>query len=472
MSLRARYSANRGVRGFVDEWPKMKLISATDLCCIPQLRRPATRMVGRVFACVCLLLSSEAFAEPSDLRFEALREILVREQPHTIAATLAAISERFPAYLTHHTLAYHSLSLHGSSHENPRAIVFGNTGNFIISFNGDPAHRGFGGLEVMEFSAAHGYSFRAISFLSEPNNGAELIGADEVELRTPNVLISKPNPKICASCHDAPNLRPIWEPFALWPGFYGSANDGLFRDLSDSEGQTRSADDVRGAKRESRRQGEGWFCEISRQQVRSILVTRSLPLPEGLEIAPFERKPVSSSRRRPNLALTKLFSIQAAISMVRDASAGADGGKNLTLMAASECMRSNAAGPPPEVLKQLTARAPFWKAEFRRDIAGMTQRDFDRMQDYFNGELELKIDDEFLDAAASSQPWLLAAALDAIGMNIQNYSMNVNRVASFHDGANGLFALDAILRETLQKEWRIDHLPSCAEIYEALRHND
>jgi hypothetical protein len=90
------------------------------------------------------------------------------------------------------------------------------------------------------------------------------------------------------------------------------------------------------------------------------------------------------------------------------------------------------------------------------------------MQEYFGDNLRLSVDDLVVDAKPELQPYLLASGLDQIGMNINNYSLNNNRVSSFQDGANGLFAIGPILRETLQRQLELDHIPDCAEIYELL----
>jgi hypothetical protein len=391
----------------------------------------------------------------------------LREQPTTIAATLQLISQRFPSYLAHHTLAYHSISLHGSSSDNPRAIVFGRQAEFIISFNGDPTQRGFGALEVMEFSPEHGYAFREISFLREPQNGAELIDTDEIELKTADLLISKPNPSVCSGCHDKGRPLPIWEPFAIWPGLYGSVDDRLYRDVFDQQGQTLPGEQTSVPGLEG--------IDFEKDGYAKYLINRPrhpryslLPLPQGLDRVAFESKPVPDGSRRPNLALTRLFSIQAAKLLAREASAGPNGPANLLALAAVECVRGNPSEPAPAALMPIIEKATAWKERFKLEIAGMAGRDIDRMLDYFDGKLRLRIDEAELAEQAASQPYLLASALDRIGLNIRDYAFNANRVASLQDGANGLFALPELLRDAVQKQWRWDHPPTCAEIFAAL----
>jgi len=405
-------------------------------------------------------------AEPPDPTFESFREILLRERPVSIAEAIQAMQRRFPSYLSHHTLVYRSLSLHGSDYENPRAIVFGSTGDFILTFNGNPKHRGYGSIEAMAFSPTRGYAFRLISFAQEPKNAADLIDADEIELRTANLLISKPNPRICTSCHDEINPRPIWEPFAVWPGVYGSADDRLFRFLFDSEGRSlpsgvSSAPDLAGPDSEK----DGFVRYLANRPRHARY--RLLPLPQGLAIEGFESEPTQGAENRPNLALTKLFSIQAAKLIARDAGVGPDSRRKLVLLAATECLRGQPSGPPPAALKEIVADADVWRQTFKRDIAGQMKRNLNRMQEYFDNNLRL-IDSALPEERESYKLYYLASALERIGMNIEDYSINVNRVNSYEDGGHGFFALGLILRETLQERLQLDHIPSCAEVYGVL----
>jgi hypothetical protein len=195
---------------------------------------------------------------------------------------------------------------------------------------------------------------------------------------------------------------------------------------------------------------------------------RLLPLPQGLDQVAFEASPITDAALRPNLALTRLFSIQAARLIALDAGEGPDGPARLLTLAAIGCVRGDPNFRLPAALMPIMARTTAWKARFKREIAGMTKRDGDRMRDYFGGNLRLGPDEATLESEASVQPHLLAAALEQIGLNIQDYAFNNNRVASFQDGANGLFALDAMLRDAVQAQWRWDRRPSCAEILAAL----
>ncbi|MDJ0956115.1 MAG: hypothetical protein QNI91_04630 [Arenicellales bacterium] len=137
---------------------------------------------------------------------------LIRDKELT---TIDTVIENLPKeYLQNFTLAFGSRSLHGSSYENPRVILFGNTAKFIIAFNGDPTHSEYHSLEAMQFrEESKVFELRSISF----ENGVRFSGK---------------NPSVCQNCHGI-NPRPIWSSYEYsdiedrehWPGFYGSTHD-------------------------------------------------------------------------------------------------------------------------------------------------------------------------------------------------------------------------------------------------------
>lgn len=130
-------------------------------------------------------------------------------------ATIEQVLPHLPAeYLENYTLAYDSRSLHGSSHDFPRAILFGNDAKLIVTFNGSPAQRRYQDMEIMQFREdSRVFELRSISF------------AD-------GVRFSDKNPALCLKCHGV-NPRPLWSSYEYsednslrhWPGFYGSTHD-------------------------------------------------------------------------------------------------------------------------------------------------------------------------------------------------------------------------------------------------------
>jgi hypothetical protein len=110
------------------------------------------------------------------------------------------------AYRSHFVLMFKSRSLHESSFQNPRVLMFGEDAHFIVTFNGDPSQRGYRAVETVEFdSVTSKFAFREVLF---PEGGPG------------EVQVSEDNPEKCLKCHTAP-ARPIWDSHPAWPGAYG-----------------------------------------------------------------------------------------------------------------------------------------------------------------------------------------------------------------------------------------------------------
>ncbi len=159
-------------------------------------------------------LKSLSFPENAeDLSFEDLKSILERHQFSRIEDLLKYLSQNKPKYLSRHTLGYASKSLHESSFENPRAIVFGSSAHFVISFNGSEKQRAYEMLEVMNFNkVTKQFEFYEIEF-------------NEKNSMTKPYKISENGGQQgkCLGCHA--EFKPIWSQYDTWPGFYGSSDD-------------------------------------------------------------------------------------------------------------------------------------------------------------------------------------------------------------------------------------------------------
>lgn len=187
---------------------------------------------------------SETLREPagtsSDLTFPELVSILERykfSRIQDLLRYLASPEGGKAEYLSHHTFGFHSKSLHASSPENPRAIVYGVTGEFIITFNGHKSQEAFEMLETVEFDRkTRSFQFREIKFTNDerlrgnkPPFAFSNSGAAEMPFTISPVggptSADFPQGK-CLQCHT--NSRPIWESYNQWPGFYGGDDDILF----------------------------------------------------------------------------------------------------------------------------------------------------------------------------------------------------------------------------------------------------
>lgn len=157
--------------------------------------------------------------------YEDLASLIKSKRLASIEEVLAQLPK---AYLQNFTLAYDSKSLHGSSYDFPRAVLFGTDAKLILAFNGDPTHSGYLHLEVMQFrDQTSEFEMRSITF----ENG---------------VRFSTKNPPLCLTCHGH-NPRPIWSSYEYtdieqlqhWPGFYGSTHDAPDLDSVEEDAYTR-----------------------------------------------------------------------------------------------------------------------------------------------------------------------------------------------------------------------------------------
>lgn len=116
------------------------------------------------------------------------------------------ISELPKDILTHYTLMHESKSLHGASFAEPRALLFGQTGQWIVSFNGSSGQAAGNMVEMMIYNPKDKtYAFHELDF-SGP------------------APVLKENPTKCLACHGS-NPRPIWDHYNAWPGAYGDVDD-------------------------------------------------------------------------------------------------------------------------------------------------------------------------------------------------------------------------------------------------------
>lgn len=176
-------------------------------------------------------LGQYPLTESKDPSFQNLMDIIKKNRPEKLADFLKNIKKSFPGYFDKYTLAYESLSQQKASYENPRAIVFGDTARMVIAYNGHPSQKGFSSLETMEYVDDHGFIFRELGFVKE--GYVNDLPSDEIDssLSSENLIVSAANPSKCFSCHDTTfaNPRPIFEKYRVWPGFYGSDDDYVFR---------------------------------------------------------------------------------------------------------------------------------------------------------------------------------------------------------------------------------------------------
>jgi hypothetical protein len=164
-----------------------------------------------------------------DLNYQNLETYLTSKKVDSIESALPELTAKYPDYFLFNTKMYGSLSAQASTFEEPRVIVFGPKAEFILTFNGGAHVRGGSSFETAEYSRSErAFKFRSIGFKQYPGfDAAEMhLAANEIAFETDEIIVSKANPQICMNCHGR-SAGPIWAPYFLWQGAYGSDDDHL-----------------------------------------------------------------------------------------------------------------------------------------------------------------------------------------------------------------------------------------------------
>lgn len=121
-------------------------------------------------------------------------------------------------------LMYHSRAMHGTSFQNPRALIMYGLSDLVVAFNGSPDHNAYDTLEIMCYNRHVGeFQFRAIQFLAESKPGGRALS--EIEIENSRFRMTKANPDSCKQCHNVGTsgiTRPAWQTYLAWAGTYGS----------------------------------------------------------------------------------------------------------------------------------------------------------------------------------------------------------------------------------------------------------
>jgi hypothetical protein len=163
---------------------------------------------------IALFASLSAHAAPLTAPY-TLEQIQAWIESEKIDSVETFISKLPEEHLKNFTLMHHSKSLHESSYENPRAILYGEKGQWIVSFNGTDTQAAGKKIEMMIYDqTSRSYGFHELDF----SKGAPVLHA---------------NSQTCFSCHGSP-ARPIWDHYNQWEGAYG-ANDDKYSEVELTE---------------------------------------------------------------------------------------------------------------------------------------------------------------------------------------------------------------------------------------------
>jgi len=122
---------------------------------------------------------------------------------------------------TNFTLVYASRSPHRDeiSPQFPRTVLFTTDAKLLLTFTGDPAAPAYNGLEVIYFDDRTS-AFHTTRFIL-----ADAVRRDP-RLKSAAALNGAMDQYECTRCHGG-DVRPIFDSYSLWPGFYGSRADTI-----------------------------------------------------------------------------------------------------------------------------------------------------------------------------------------------------------------------------------------------------
>ncbi len=165
----------------------------------------------KLISFLLLTLTQVSWAQEFEGLNPAAQNFYQAVQSQTTTASLENFLTKLPVEMKEkYVLVHDSGSLQSSSYENPRAILFNQDAKFIVSFNGDKAHRGYEAIESIAFNQdTKKFEFREIKFSEN--------GAPE---------LSEKNPEKCMSCHGK-EYAPRWDHYKTWQGVYGEMDDSI-----------------------------------------------------------------------------------------------------------------------------------------------------------------------------------------------------------------------------------------------------
>lgn len=157
--------------------------------------------------------------------YEQVLSILAPGNGKAPPANVEQVVQALPDELrSNFTFVYDSRSTHRSSVDPsfPRVVLFTTDGKLMLAFTGNPKRPGYDQIEAIHFDDRTS-SFHTSRFIlgdaiqrdpSLKDDAAQNGTLDQYE---------------CTRCHGR-DVRPIFDSYSLWPGFYGSLADNLSRD--------------------------------------------------------------------------------------------------------------------------------------------------------------------------------------------------------------------------------------------------
>lgn len=174
------------------------------------------------------------FAHAGSTTFADLEKVLADpDRKIESLETLLAQPEFGNGFLAGYTLMFASRSRQEASAVNPRAIVYGEDAQLVLSFTCAPGN-------CLSDNSPHepGKDLQGAPFAELIHWIPEKREFEFREITFPagaRAQLSEANPMKCMGCHMGPDLRPNWESYGQWPGAYGGDADHLAGDLVEGE---------------------------------------------------------------------------------------------------------------------------------------------------------------------------------------------------------------------------------------------
>lgn len=152
---------------------------------------------------------------PGEARYRALTKLLAN------ADSTADLVPQLPEDLrANFTLVFATRSAQTSVDPvHPRVVMFGTDARLIVAFTGDPHGRDLDTVEVLRFrDDTRAFELAQFVLPAAVRRDPALAAAARDN--------GAPNPRACLKCHGS-DPRPIFDTYPVWPGFYGSAQDGF-----------------------------------------------------------------------------------------------------------------------------------------------------------------------------------------------------------------------------------------------------
>ncbi len=121
-----------------------------------------------------------------------------------------------------------SLQREGVNASHPRVILFSDDARLMLAFTGDESKPEARSLEAIEFDPTQKrFELFQIEFPAASR--------EEARRSTRNAFVRR-HPESCLRCHGGGDPKPVWAPYAFWPGAYGENDDRLQATSAPSEG--------------------------------------------------------------------------------------------------------------------------------------------------------------------------------------------------------------------------------------------